>query len=110
MTSLLRLTSLFMALCMSAVSPAFAADGTPPSGRQTYFFLGFSDPVAGQEAEYNRWYNDEHGPDVTSIPGFVSGQRYVYAAQQLREVPLKKPTYLIIYKAVTDNPVAVRAE
>lgn len=81
-----------------------------PATPQTYFFLVFSDPAAGQEAEYNRWYNDEHGPDVTSIPGFVSGQRFVYADQQLREVPLKKPKYLIVYKVVSSDLAAVREE
>lgn len=110
MNSFARLSSLFLGLCLAAVAPSFAADGTPPAGKQTYFFLVFSDAAAGQEAEYNRWYNDEHGPDVTSIPGFVSGQRFIYAPQQLREVPLKKPKYLILYTVVTDDPVAVRAE
>lgn len=81
-----------------------------PPGAQTYFFLVFSDPAPGTEVEYNRWYNDEHGPDVTSIPGFVSAQRFVYAEQQLREVDLKKPKYLILYRIVTPDPAAVRQE
>jgi hypothetical protein len=82
----------------------------PPPGRQTYWFLVFSDAVAGQELEYNRWYTEEHGPDVTSIPGFVSAQRYVYADQQLRKVDLAKPTYLIIYTIVTSNAAGVSRE
>ncbi|HTP38703.1 MAG TPA: hypothetical protein VMI92_03940 [Steroidobacteraceae bacterium] len=89
--------------------PVRAAASVPP-GVQSYFFLVFSDPAPGTEAEYNRWYDNEHGPDVTSIPGFVSARRYVYAEQQLREVALKKPKYLILYRIVTDDPAAVRRE
>lgn len=81
-----------------------------PGAPQTYFLLVFSDPAPGKEAEYNRWYDREHGPDVTSIPGFVSGQRFVYADRQLREVGLKKPRYLILYTVVTTDPAAVRDE
>jgi hypothetical protein len=95
-----------LALIIAASTFARAATVAP----STYFFLVFSDPAAGQEAEYNRWYNDEHGPDVTSIPGFVSAQRFEYAEQQLREVALKKPKYLIIYKVITADPSAVRDE
>jgi hypothetical protein len=47
----------------------------PRPGRQTYWFLVFSDAVPGQEEEYNRWYTKEHGPDVTSIPGFCRRTR-----------------------------------
>lgn len=95
-----------LALIMAASTFARAVTATP----STYFFLVFSDPAAGQEAEYNRWYNDEHGPDVTSIPGFVNAQRFEYAEHQLREVALKKPKYLIIYRIVTADPAAVRDE
>ncbi|WP_267381421.1 MULTISPECIES: hypothetical protein [unclassified Sphingomonas] len=93
-----------------------AANGTAidgarsPAGQQTYYFLVFSDPAQGQEAEYNRFYDQEHGPDVAAIPGFVSAQRYIMADRQLRAVPLKKPRYLVIYTVVTDDPVALRAE
>lgn len=81
-----------------------------PTGRQTYWFLVFSDAIVGQEAEYNRWYSEEHGPDVTSIPGFVSGRRYVLADQQLRKVDLAKPKYLVIYTIVTSHADQVTDE
>jgi hypothetical protein len=82
----------------------------PPPGRQSYWFLVFSDAVAGQEEEYNRWYTEEHGPDVTSIPGFVSAQRYVLAQRQLRAASLAKPKYLIVYTIETSDAEQVRQE
>jgi hypothetical protein len=82
----------------------------PSAGPQTYIFAVFSNPVAGTEAEYNRWYTTEHAPDVVSIPGFVSFQRFVQADQQLRAVDLKKPRYLALFTVTTDAPAAVGAE
>ena len=31
--------------------------------------------VAGREAEYHRWYNEVHGPEVTRVPGKVAMKR-----------------------------------
>ncbi|MGH7355887.1 MAG: hypothetical protein ACRELS_15070 [Candidatus Rokuibacteriota bacterium] len=36
----------------------------------------WADVPADQEAEFNRWYNDEHLAERMSIPGFLSGARY----------------------------------
>ena len=83
---------------------------TAPPTAQTYYFLVFNGPVAGKEAEYNQWYNEQHAPDVVSVPGFVSAQRYVYNDVQLREVALKKPKYLVMYTIVTNDLPAVLAE
>ena len=44
---------------------------------ETYYFFVFSNPVAGHEDEYNRWYDQQHAPDVVAIPGFVSAQSFV---------------------------------
>jgi len=77
---------------------------------QTYFFLVFNSPVRGREAEYNLWYNHQHAPDVVSVPGFVSAQRYELNAIQLRAVALKKPKYLVLYEIRTDDLPAVIAE
>lgn len=31
--------------------------------------------VAGREAEYHKWYNEVHGPEVTRVPGHVAMKR-----------------------------------
>jgi len=86
--------------------PSRAASAAP----QTYYLLVFNAPVPGREAEYNKWYSEQHEPDVVSIPGFVSAQRFVYNGVQLRAVSLKKPKYLVIYKIVAADLPAVLAE
>ena len=75
---------------------------------ETYYFFVFSNPVAGHEDEYNKWYNERHAPDVVSIPGFVTAQRFVKTELPLyRMVDLQVPKYLVVYKIVTDKIEAV---
>ena len=75
---------------------------------ETYYFFVFSNPVAGHEDEYNKWYNEQHAPDVVAIPGFVTAQRFVKTELPLyRMVDLQVPKYLVVYKIVTDNVNAV---
>jgi hypothetical protein len=76
---------------------------------ETYYLLVFSNPVAGMEDEYNKWYSQQHQKDVVSVPGFMTAQRFVLSDVQLRESkPL--PKYLIMYKIVTDDLPSVYAE
>src|SRR5580658_3367893 len=78
---------------------------------ETYYFFVFSNPVAGHEDEYNKWYNEQHGPDVVAVPGFVTAQRFVKNDLPLyRMVDLQVPKYLIVYKIVTSDVDAVFAE
>ena len=76
---------------------------------QTYYLLVFSNAVAGQEAEYNRWYSNQHQQDVVSIPGFKTAQRFVISDVQLRESKAL-PKYVIIYKIETADLGSVYAE
>src|SRR6516225_228857 len=78
---------------------------------ETYCFFVFSNPVAGHEDEYNRWYDQQHAPDVVAIPGFVSAQRFVKNELPLyRMVDLQVPKYLVLYKIVTDDVEAIFRE
>jgi len=78
---------------------------------ETYYFFVFSNPVAGHEDEYNKWYDHQHAPDVVSIPGFVTAQRFVKNDLPLyRMVDLQVPKYLIVYKIVTGDIEAVFRE
>lgn len=47
-----------------------------PHDPENFLFLVLTNPVDGQEDEYNRWYNDEHIDDVLAVPGFVGVQRF----------------------------------
>lgn len=43
------------------------------------FYLVFSNPVSADRVdEFNRWYDEQHIPDVLSVPGMVSAQRLTY--------------------------------
>jgi hypothetical protein len=94
------------ATLLAAAAVAADAERAP----QTYFYFVFSNPVAGREDEYNRWYDEQHAPDVVSIPGFMSAQRFVLSDLQLREVALKKPKYLVVYRIITTDLAALGAE
>src|SRR5579863_7586149 len=94
-----------------ALGLLFAASAACSGAPETYYFLVFSNPVAGHEAEYNKWYNEQHAPDVVAVPGFVSAQRFVKTELPLyRMVDLQVPKYLIVYKIVTDDIEAVMRE
>ena len=42
----------------------------------THRLIVFTQPAAGQEAEYNRWYDEVHLGDVLEVDGFVAAQRF----------------------------------
>ena len=69
-----------------------------------YKLVIFSEPTEGQEEEYNRWYDAVHLPEVLSIPGFVSAQRFKLHSPMIGELPHK---YLSIYEVDCDDPQQV---
>ncbi len=71
----------------------------------THCLIVHSSPVAGREAEYNAWYNEQHIPDVLRVPGFVAAQRF-----KLPEEADKPPRYVALYEMQTDDPDALTAE
>src|SRR5579862_5955497 len=85
--------------------------GICSAAAETYYFFVFSNPVAGHEDEYNKWYNEQHAPDVVAVPDFVTAQRFVKNDLPLyRMVDLQVPKYLVVYKIVTDDVEAVFKE
>lgn len=76
----------------------------------TYYMYVMNEPAPERDTEYNDWYNQHHAPDVVSIPGFVSAQRYVAHDHQLRVDFYPPRKYLIEFKIVTDDLEAVLAE
>lgn len=55
-------------------SPLGGFQGVP--GRRRQVFAALSRPAAGQEAEFNRWYDGRHVPDVIRVPGIFGAARY----------------------------------
>ena len=71
-----------------------------------YWFMVFSNPVAGHQAEYEEWYDNVHFPDLLAIPGFVSGQRFRLTDAQAR--PGEHPhQFLVVWELAADNLAGV---
>ena len=77
---------------------------------ETYYMYVLNEPAPGREAEYNDWYSNRHAPDVVSIPGFVSAQRYVASEHQFRPDAKPPVKYMIEFKIITDDLAAVMGE
>lgn len=48
--------------------------------------LVFTNAAAGREDEFHEWYESTHIPDVLSVPGVVSAQRYEVADVETPDV------------------------
>lgn len=69
-----------------------------------YTFLAFTNPVAGKEAEYNKWYDEHHLIDVINVPGFVSARRFRLATTQFQfNTVTPAYRYLALYEIETDD-------
>ena len=56
----------------------------------TGIYLVFADVPADMEDDFNRWYNEEHIPQLLAIPGFLDAARY--------EAVQGGPRYLAVYE------------
>ena len=96
----------FSLATLAGRNPAWAASPSPQ--QQTYFLFVFSNPVAGQEEAYARWFSEPHVHDMGLIPGVIAAQHCVDAGVELRKGPMKTPHDLALYTVVTDRPGEVR--
>jgi len=65
------------------------------------------DPDA--EEEYNRWYREDHIPELLAVPGFVAARRY-QVRRDLTAGESSKPTYLAVYELEADDLAAPLTE
>lgn len=67
--------------------------------RTTY--LVFSNPAAGKDDEFNRWYDEVHLPEVLATPGMRSAQRFKLVETEIThhsELPRPAHGYLLVYE------------
>src|SRR5947207_10711654 len=79
---------------------------TKPERRSTmakYTFVVLTNPTPGKDAEYNRWYNEQHIPDVLQASGFVCAQRFRLADTQMGGDTNNAYKYLALYEIETDD-------
>jgi hypothetical protein len=72
-----------------------------------YKLVVLTRPKDGQEAEYNNWYQNTHIPEVLSIPGYKSAQRFKLNTPMMAKDPMP---YLAIYDVETSDIGAVLQE
>lgn len=63
-------------------------------------FLAFAAPASpATEAELNRWYDEQHVPDVLTLPGFSAAQRYTTTNINMVGQPwVTENPYLTVYE------------
>lgn len=68
-----------------------ARDGAP---LHVTFVLG--NCIEGKEAEYDRWYDEVHSPEVLGTPGFVSMRRGILADAQMSAIDKSPANRLVL--------------
>lgn len=71
------------------------------------YLLVFSNPVDGRDDDYNTWYDETHLPEVLSVEGIVSAQRFDHAA--VGAPAAEGAGYLAIYGVSGDATAALNA-
>src|SRR5919204_6789842 len=75
----------------------------------TGLLMVWADVPPDKDAEFNRWYNEEHLAERLAIPGFLNGARYEAVRggpKHLAVYELESPAVLqsAEYKRVSANP------
>jgi hypothetical protein len=75
----------------------------------TGLLMVWADVPADKEAEFNRWYNEEHLAERLAVPGFLSAARYEAvkgSPKHLAYYELESPAVLesAAYTRVSENP------
>ena len=61
----------------------------------TGLLMVWADVPADKEAEFNRWYNEEHLAERMAVPGFLSAARY--------EAVKGGPKHLAVYELIGEH-------
>lgn len=69
-------------------------------------FMVFANPVEGQDAAFNSWY-DKHISDLVRLPEYVRAQRFQMQPRKGRPDPAYK--YVILYEIKGDPDAALAA-
>jgi hypothetical protein len=70
-----------------------------------HVFVVMTNATGNRDAEFNKWYDNQHIPDVLRVPGFVAAQRFKISDAQLGDAK-SQWKYLALYELETDNPAA----
>jgi hypothetical protein len=62
-----------------------------------------TDPAAGREADFHRWYDGVHIPEILATPGFVKGARFRRVDSAGTDAGDAWRSYLAIYEIEAEN-------
>ncbi|VWC58058.1 hypothetical protein BLA18110_00614 [Burkholderia lata] len=71
-----------------------------------FTYLVLTNPTPGNEDAFNRWYSEQHVPDVLRVPGVVSAQRFRRTEQQ-RGSGVQPWQYMALYQCDAAEPQVV---
>lgn len=74
---------------------------------ERHVFVVLTNAVEGQDDVFNKWYDEQHLPDVLAVPGFVAAQRYELGSTQMADPALATHKYLALYEVEGDLATAV---
>lgn len=74
--------------------------------------LAYVQPTSpADEAEFNRWYDEVHIPQlVDRVPGVLSARRFHFSEGQFEGAPAPSNPYLTLYELDADDVAATIAE
>jgi len=83
-----------------------AAPAGNPEAKKAYYLVVFNNPYAGKDAEFNKYYDEDHVPEMLRTPQVVSAQRFVSA--DLDKLPKQESPrkYMVMYRIETDDIAA----
>jgi len=73
-----------------------------------YRLITMVNPKEGREAELNEWYDGQHVPDLLTVPGVVSGQRFRVRNPMVPADPICR--YMAVFEIDAEDPMPVMAE
>ena len=72
----------------------------------SYTLIALTNPLEGQEEEFNRFYTEQHIPDVLRVPGVVAAQRFKICTDPTKA----QYQYYAVYEIEADDVMAVAKE
>jgi hypothetical protein len=72
-----------------------------------FLWLVMTNPAEGREQEFNRWYDEEHVPDVLGVDTVVAVQRFEFVTSGGTADPGHR--YLAVYEVEADSAEEARA-
>jgi hypothetical protein len=76
--------------------------------RYEYLILSCAQP--GREAEFEKWYDEQHIVDVLAVPGVVSARRFHVESQEAVDVEVPAYASMALYEIEADDPQTVLTE